>query len=88
MLAIAFIKNCYLTYLDTLIYLPIGRSIHTQLCAVCVAACDRCADECARHEHEHYRLCADSCRQMSVAIAASILQPIAIATEGGIFCPP
>jgi hypothetical protein len=35
----------------------------------CVAACRRCADECARHanHHEHCRVCAESCRQCEAA---------------------
>ena len=27
----------------------------------CVRACQLCAEECARHEHEHCRLCAEMC---------------------------
>ena len=29
----------------------------------CVAACDVCAEECERHEHDHCRLCAEMCRE-------------------------
>lgn len=29
----------------------------------CILACDSCASECDRHEHEHCRLCATMCRE-------------------------
>jgi len=29
----------------------------------CVRACELCAAECGRHEHEHCRLCATMCRE-------------------------
>lgn len=31
----------------------------------CARACDLCAEECAKHEHEHCRLCAVMCRECS-----------------------
>lgn len=30
---------------------------------VCITACDACAAECERHEHEHCRLCETMCRE-------------------------
>ncbi len=30
---------------------------------VCIAACDLCAEECARHDHGHCQLCATMCRE-------------------------
>jgi hypothetical protein len=33
----------------------------------CVLACQVCADECAQHEHEHCRLCAEACRRCQEA---------------------
>ena len=30
---------------------------------LCVTACDVCAEECARHDHEHCRICAEMCRE-------------------------
>ena len=29
----------------------------------CIAVCDICAAECARHDHEHCKLCATMCRE-------------------------
>lgn len=29
----------------------------------CVRTCELCAEECARHEHGHCRLCAEMCRE-------------------------
>jgi uncharacterized protein DUF326 len=29
----------------------------------CATACDACAEECARHDHDHCRLCAEMCRE-------------------------
>ena len=30
---------------------------------LCAHACERCAEECARHEHGHCQLCAEVCRE-------------------------
>ena len=30
---------------------------------LCVTACDICAEECARHDHDHCRRCAEMCRE-------------------------
>ena len=29
----------------------------------CFSACELCANECAKHDHDHCRLCADMCRE-------------------------
>ena len=29
----------------------------------CVEACEICAAECARHDHDHCRMCAETCRE-------------------------
>lgn len=34
-----------------------------EILQLCVTACDLCAEECARHDHEHCRLCAEMCRE-------------------------
>jgi len=36
--------------------------IRAQLQA-CITACDLCAAECEKHDHEHCRLCAEMCRE-------------------------
>jgi len=30
---------------------------------LCADVCETCAEECARHDHEHCRLCAEMCRE-------------------------
>lgn len=52
-----------------------NSEFHAHLCGVCAEACDRCAAECEKHDHdEHCKRCAaaclrcaESCRQMAVA---------------------
>ncbi|HXS48625.1 MAG TPA: four-helix bundle copper-binding protein [Sphingomicrobium sp.] len=34
-----------------------------ELLELCARACDNCAAECERHDHEHCRLCAQMCRE-------------------------
>lgn len=49
-----------------------NSDLYAQMCRVCPEACDRCAEECEKHNHDHYqrcaqvcRCCADSCHQMA-----------------------
>ena len=34
-----------------------------EMLQVCVTACDICAEECARHDNDHCRRCAEMCRE-------------------------
>ena len=36
-----------------------------EVCRMCAAICDRCAEECEKHaaHHEHCRICAEICRR-------------------------
>ena len=34
-----------------------------EMLQLCVTACDICAEECRRHDHEHCRLCAEMCEE-------------------------
>jgi hypothetical protein len=34
-----------------------------EMLEVCARACDECAAECERHDHEHCKLCAQMCRE-------------------------
>lgn len=36
----------------------------------CIAVCHECADECAKHDHEHCQLCAADCRACADACQA------------------
>lgn len=40
----------------------------------CIAACQVCGEECARHasHHEHCRVCAESCRRCAAACQAAL----------------
>lgn len=49
-----------------------GSEFAKRLCSLCALVCDACAEECARHGHEHCqdcalacKSCADACRQMA-----------------------
>ena len=33
-----------------------------ELCGICADACQACAEECAKHDHDHCRECARACR--------------------------
>ena len=39
----------------------------------CARICDLCAEECARHDHEHCKLCAEMCRECARDCQAAIL---------------
>ena len=34
-----------------------------EMLALCITACDICAEECARHDNDHCRRCAEMCRE-------------------------
>lgn len=36
-----------------------------EMLQLCITACDLCAEECGRHDHDHCRLCAEMCRETS-----------------------
>ena len=40
-----------------------NRQLIRSMLAVCIEACETCAEECARHEHAHCRRCAQMCRE-------------------------
>lgn len=43
-------------------------SEHAQACCeLCAQVCDTCAEECAKHEHDHCRMCAQACRHCAEA---------------------
>ena len=35
--------------------------------AYCIGICEKCADECARHHHQHCKDCAEACRKCAEA---------------------
>lgn len=40
-----------------------NRQLIRSALAVCIEACETCAEECARHDHPHCRRCAEMCRE-------------------------
>lgn len=40
-----------------------GSDFAKQLCAVCAQACQACADECAKHPHDHCQACSEACKK-------------------------
>lgn len=45
----------------------IGRQLHS-----CLLVCELCAEECAKHPHEHCRVCAEACRACAKACQDAI----------------
>jgi hypothetical protein len=43
-----------------------------EMLQLCITACDICAEECERHEHEHCRLCAEMCRECAHDCRAAV----------------
>ncbi|WP_295770788.1 four-helix bundle copper-binding protein [uncultured Mucilaginibacter sp.] len=41
-----------------------------QYLLICEEACRLCADECAKHEHDHCKRCAEACRECAEACHA------------------
>jgi hypothetical protein len=39
---------------------------------LCITACDICAEECERHDHDHCRRCAEMCRETARDCRAAI----------------
>ena len=40
-----------------------NRSVIRAMLALCVKACETCADECEKHDNAHCRRCAQMCRE-------------------------
>jgi hypothetical protein len=45
--------------------------IRSQL-AVCIGACELCEAECAKHDHDHCRRCAQMCRECAEDCRAAL----------------
>ncbi|QAY78231.1 four-helix bundle copper-binding protein [Sphingosinicella sp. BN140058] len=43
-----------------------------EMLQLCITACDICAEECARHDDEHCRLCAEMCRETARDCRAAV----------------
>lgn len=40
-----------------------NEAVLARLLQLCAEVCEACAEECARHDHDHCRLCAEMCRE-------------------------
>ena len=50
-----------------------------EMLELCARACDACAAECEKHDHEHCRLCAQMCRECAADCrhaALSVMEPV------------
>jgi hypothetical protein len=43
-----------------------------EMLQLCITACDICAEECERHDHDHCRQCAEMCRETARDCRAAI----------------
>ena len=49
-----------------------NRQMIRSMLAVCIEACEICAEECERHEHAHCRRCARMCRECAEDCRAAL----------------
>ena len=55
-----------------------NQTVVREMLDLCARACDACAAECEKHDHEHCRLCAQMCRECAADCrnaVASLLEP-------------
>jgi hypothetical protein len=56
-----------------------NEQILREMLELCARACDACAAECERHDHEHCRLCAQICRECAADCrhaALAVVEPV------------
>lgn len=39
-----------------------GSNWSQSICLICAEACEACAEECGKHDHDHCKACAEACR--------------------------
>ena len=44
-------------------YMSRGSECAKQVCTLCAEVCERCGEECAKHQHPHCQECAQACRR-------------------------
>ena len=49
-----------------------NEALLQEMLQLCITACDICAEECARHDHEHCRICAEMCRECARDCRAAV----------------
>lgn len=49
-----------------------NEALLQEMLQLCITACDICAEECARHDHDHCRICAEMCRECARDCRAAI----------------
>ena len=49
-----------------------NEALLQEMLQLCITACDICAEECEKHDHEHCRLCAAMCRETARDCRAAV----------------
>ena len=60
-------KDCAVVCASTLQLVHTGSHVMKKALALCIASCDLCAKECAKHDYDHCRKCAEICRECAEA---------------------
>lgn len=58
--------ECEAICITTANILTIGGITHPKICLLCIDICKACAEECAKHEHEHCQICAEACERCAM----------------------
>jgi hypothetical protein len=47
----------------------LGSDNVKEICKLCITMCEKCADECAKHDNIHCKECAKACQQCAIECA-------------------
>jgi hypothetical protein len=56
-------KDCAVVGAATLQLIHSGSRVMKPALALCIASCEMCAEECAKHNFDHCQKCAEVCRE-------------------------
>jgi len=62
-------RECQLICEATASLLAQGSAFSKEMAALCIKACNLCAEECSSHQHMHCEECAKHCRDCAEACA-------------------
>ena len=63
-------KDCAVVCASTLQLIHSGSRVMKKALALCIASCEVCAKECAKHPFEHCRKCAEVCNECAKSCQA------------------
>ncbi len=63
---------CQATYKVAMRRTGSNEIVLEEMLQLCITACDICAEECARHDDQHCRLCAEMCRECARDCRAAV----------------